>query len=875
MTVLTSSVRLARHLRWRVGIDRKQAGPAAWQTPDIIELPKWLKRCWEQSLVTNGAAGQRVLLNSGQFRHVARGIIDELAGNHPLGGGVERLVCEARAITGHWQIGVHDLRRVAASPDTEFFATWAERFVATCRERNWVDEAGLTELVLPELGQGLMPGGSRIVLAGFQYPTALEARLFARLDELGLLAGSIEPPRAESTKRIRIECDDPASELRAAAQWARARVEAKSDHLIGIVVPGLARVAATYRRSFLDAFDPRWREREGTRYPISVVDATKLADTELGRTALLLLRVPGGKLDYREVGRLLRSPYVGGWDGEAAERARFDLRLREDCLQQVDLRTLRKRHCTSEEPGPKSFLDIIEALLRPMEQMSGRHDPGSWVEFYKTLLQSAQFCRGRALSQHDKDNLEAWGRSIERFASLGEVTGRINYRRALNLLSDTASQHTLNLNERDDGVHILAPGEATGLRFDGLWLGGMTSAAWPGEPGPSPLIPLSLQRARAIPEAVPKLYRQRALSGLRALFIAAPECVASCPSHDGEEALVSSPQISGFDVATLADIGIELPEKTYRESFLYDGGLSQVEDPPPLVGHAEKIRGGSRLLNLQSVCPARAFFELRLGAAEMVKPPFALDAATRGKIAHDAAEYFYAAFLNHGGPLVASQTALEEKAGAAIERALARHLPPMHPLIDTLRNTERVRLERLLRNLVERDRKRGAVNLVELEDRHQIEVGGLELTVQFDRVDASGEGARLVIDYKTGSKFGAAKWIGERPLEMQLPLYAAYGNCDGIALYWLHARELSITGMGTDDWGINAGTGHGRKSFKVLDADEWQQQLMAWRASCEQLITEFRAGDCRIDLLSDTLAAGEYAMVTRRWALDPSDEEPG
>lgn len=879
ITVLTPGGRLARHLRWRAGCEARQGGATAWPTADIVTLSQWWERLWERSLVTGGAAGRRMLLDAGQFRHVSCGIIDELSAHHGSGSGVERLVRDARSIAGNWQIGAHDLRAAASGPDTAFFAAWAERFSAVCHERDWVDAPGLTELLLPELAEGLRPVPRSIVLAGFDYPTVAQQRLINCLTDAGALAGRIAGPCGDSIDGLRICCAEPAAERRLAARWARSRFDTRPGELIGVVVPGLSRSAGAWRRSFLDAFDPAWRERDGMQFPVSVADGARLADAEIVRSALLLLRVPEGRLDYRELGRLLRSPYLGGADVEADERARLDLRLRADGLQHVNLQTLSKRFGAAGRPGaadgnrsgPLIFFRIIDELLAMRDDVRRRRDPGNWAASFEIVLRAAQFCRVRKLSRRDETVLEDWRRAIERFAALGVVTGPVGYRRALALLRETVHDQPLHRAGRDDGVQIMTPAEAVGMRFDALWLCGMTSAAWPGEPRPSPLIPLALQRARQIPEALPDRYRERALFEMRSLFAGAGERVASFAAHDGEESLVPSPQILSLTEAVPSTLGIDVDtDDPGGIGWSPNACTTEVPDPAPPLGATETAGGGSRLVNLQSECPARAFFELRLGAQELVTPPFALDAATRGKLMHDAADHLYAAFLSKGGPLSAAASDLDSAIEAAITRSLARHISPSHPLADTLCVTERARLGRMLGALIERDRQRGPVATVELENRHRVAIGGLEMILRFDRVDRSGEGARLVIDYKTGAFFSATKWFGERPLDMQLPLYAAVGDADGIALYWLHAKKLRITGIGVEDWGIRNGLPKNDKGFRVVAPDAWQQQVADWRAICERLVDEFRQGDCRVDVANDDRAIGEYAMLTRRWALGPA-----
>ena len=192
----------------------------------------------------------------------------------------------------------------------------------------------------------------------------------------------------------------------------------------------------------------------------------------------------------------------------------------------------------------------------------------------------------------------------------------------------------------------------------------------------------------------------------------------------------------------------------------------------------------------------------------------------------------------------------------------------MHPLAETLRVTEVPRLERLLRNLIDFDRARGAVNIVDIENKQKIVVGDVGLTVRFDRVDADTAKGQLVVDYKTGVKFSANKWLGERPIEMQMPLYAAYGKFDGIALYWMHSSGLSVTGISDRDWGIGRS-----RSFRSLSREDWCDQVTTWRSICEHLIAEYRGGDCRIDVENDGSAAGEYAMLTRRWTLRADTEQ--
>jgi ATP-dependent helicase/nuclease subunit B len=500
----------------------------------------------------------------------------------------------------------------------------------------------------------------------------------------------------------------------------------------------------------------------------------------------------------------------------------------------------------------------------------GVHEPAEWAKVIEQLLTAAGFCRGRALPRRDDLILGQWERLLENFISMGEVTGKIGFRRAITLISAAAREQPYGENGRDDGVHLVTPAEARGFDFDAVWVCGMTSVAWPGDFRPSALIPMGLQRDRGIPEAVPDLFRARSLEQLRSLLADSPQSIASWSAQEGEETLLPSPLIAHLTPLQPVQLGIgQVSGKGPSPSGSLPGTLIAVEnDDPPPVTSDEKIRGGSRLLTLQSVCPARAFFELRMGAKEMPIPPFALDALTRGSLVHDAAEFLYTELGDE--PTSAANDTVDTAIEAAILRALDRRVPPMHPLAEILRKTEKPRLENLLRNLLDFDRARGTIKILNVENKQKIDINGVELTVRFDRVDAD-DGVRLVIDYKTGGKYSANKWFGERPLEMQMPLYAAFGEFNGIVLYWMHASGLSVTGISDRDWGIGRS-----RSFQTLSPDDWHQRIATWRATCERLIAEFKDGDGRIDVCNDGPATGDYAMLTRRWMLraDTGQDSP-
>ena len=870
--MLAATSRLAAHLRWRHGLQQKRCGLGAWRAPTILSFGQWLESLWEESLVRGGDAGRLQLLSRSQFQHAVSHAADTLQTREPVapGAGARRLLGDAWIQCRDWRIGSGDLRAAATNSDTRYFAEWAEHFETLCRERRWVDSASLPSPLLPEFADGRLPLAGPFLLADDVRLAPNQRRLIARLDELGLIAGRLDPaPSAGDSRACRIDAPDPEHERDWAARWARARLEASPDACIGIVVPDLERRAREFRRSFLDTFDAGWRDRDGASFPVSLDDGSRLADAGLVRAALLLLRIPDRRMDFRDLGELLRSPYLGGGVDEAPARARLDLAIRERGSQFVDLPALCRRDAPED---PAGFLAAVRRMVRAAEQLRGSREPAAWIGPIEHLLKEGEFGRGRALGVGDERILDAWNRLLERFATLGEVVGAISFRRARGLLAEMARDQRTRTAARADGVQIVAPREADGYRFDAVWIAGMTSESWPPVARPSMLIPASLQRDRGIPAALPDVFRRDSLMLLDRLIDGAPECVVSWAGRSGEEERAATPRILRLPAADPARLGVTDANSSYREIIRRCVTTERIDDHPPPVQPDETIAGGTRLINLQSACPARAFFEMRLGAQELRTPPYGLDAAARGSLLHDAAEQCYRELQDAGWPDELPQQTLDGIREAAVEHTLRRHLSASHPLADTLRINEHRRLSRLLDRLLERDRHRKAFRIVELEGSHEVAIAGVDLLVRFDRVDVDEAGRRLVIDYKTGVPFGIGRWLGKRPLDLQLPLYAAYGNADGIALFWVHAERLRINGLGTTDFGVLPAR---QMPKPVMDVDAWGAQVQRWREILTGLVQEILRGDARIDLEHDRFAAGQFAMLTRRWEAEQLGDGDG
>src|SRR5207249_1119255 len=177
----------------------------------------------------------------------------------------------------------------------------------------------------------------------------------------------------------------------------------------------------------------------------------------------------------------------------------------------------------------------------------------------------------------------------------------------------------------------------------------------------------------------------------------------------------------------------------------------------------------------------------RLAAQELEEPAPGLDARQRGALLHDLMKYLWGSLKN--------SKALEKDLEPAIASAAAAAVKE-NGLEGRFAELERERLARLAREWLEIEKARAPFEVAALEERRTLNVAGLELSGRIDRMDRLEKGGHALIDYKTGQATRNA-WLGERPDDPQLPLYAvsAPERIDAVAFARLNPGEMAFRGF--------------------------------------------------------------------------------
>jgi probable DNA repair protein len=371
--------------------------------------------------------------------------------------------------------------------------------------------------------------------------------------------------------------------------------------------------------------------------------------------------------------------------------------------------------------------------------------------------------------------------------------------------------------------------EASGLRFDHLWVLGLHDEDVPPPAQPNPFLPLALQRDHGLPHSSAQReleYYRKLLSRLSA---SALEVVFTYPQWEGDQPRTPSPLIR-VDTPCESE---PLPRR-WLDLIRASAASEALEDrvAPELPTGGEQ-RGGTGMLKDMAACPFRAFAQQRLGARELEDADLGLNAREKGSGVHKVLELIWAELKTQESLLALGAEQLQDLIASNIERALE----------DNGRlgaRLERRRLQRLLTDWFEIEKQRPPFRVLEREQEKNFDIAGLRIKTRIDRVDELPDGRRVIIDYKTGD-VKSHVWSGDRLAEPQVPLYCIRPQPPIAAAAFAQIRTGDLQLKGVSDNG---------ELGKIKSMDKFPpmpELIEEWRQSLQKLGHAFRAGVADVD----------------------------
>lgn len=871
--VITANNRLRNHLLRAYGQHQRQQGIKVWKTPDIFTLSQWLQQAWqvlqdkqlESTAAIIASGDQRVWL----WEKVIADAPDlELLLAEPLAQSADTALTQLeRWCLEDDQLNPEKVDAFTLSANSQSFYQWLQLFRSAMAERGWITRESAWQRIA-DAWQEHLPVQPVVHLLGFDALLPLESRI---LNAAATTQHTVELPLPQGECQ-RTTVVNEEQEILAAALWSRDILLAAPDASIGIIVPNLGQIRDKMERIFGEVFEPLAGLPEQPRRtaPFNFSAGTPLASTPLIHCALNLLGLNRSQQELEPLCDLLLSPFFGNSDSERLFRGSLVQRLRDSgqfFISSSDLRYHATRLCEQWQqrglPDESSGIRLLNALNQFYENR--RHQPArgsalQWSQWFADQLAQLGWPGERRPDSQEYQQLNQWYRLLEQFATLdSNHTGQnelLSAQQALTRLFRQASKTPFQAQTPDSPIQILGALEGDGLHFDYCWMTGLHHRQWPPAPAPNPFLPISMQRELQMPHASAEREFQYASRLTRHYRQCAKTIIFSSPAHDDIGELRTSALIEEIpQVAIEQLIGNASSSATaFNRQQLQGSAQLQLHDSrfgPPL-GSDELVRGGSSLLRLQAACPFHAFAQLRLGARWPEPPVIGFSAMERGTLLHDALAFIWKEIGDSNRLQEIEAEQLTQQINTAVSTAM-QPLKQRRNIGDRYAALEQQRLVKLIGAWLEDEKERPPFRVVAIEESRTVTFAGLMLNLRIDRIDELGAGQRLVIDYKTGSS-KVSSWLGDRPDEPQLPLYAISNNeaVDAIAFAQLNAKGRGWAGLGIEAL---------QHPGIAPPAQSWPETLQLWQSALTHLAEEFKQGDARVEFKN--IDADRYSEALR------------
>lgn len=839
--VITSNRRLARQVTQRYADWKVRGGARAWTTPRVLAYDDWLEEGWQ--LAFEHRPGVPRLLTDDQELQVWEQIIRQRGGasDSPVLlqiPGAARTARQAWRLIHDWDLDWRRLRQ-HKSADTEVFLAWADALRRRLNDERWLTRAELQGRLLDRGNAWLRCGRRPVWWMGFDNLSTARQRIIGVLQDRGQRHSRYRNAGVENAEVSTIRCADAEDQWHRVARWARSTLMAGPDAQLGVVCPDLQGRRDLIEDILEDVLHPglAWRTDAPRAFHLSL--GRPLSEYPVIGAALDVLRWTAPRVPFEVVSRTLRSPCLGGGDAELAARTRFELMLRDRQQESFSLSHL------ASLAGRREDLQGLDGLLKVARDLRAPRDadPATWAAFVGDWLHAFGWPGDRPLDSREFQTLSAWREQLARFAGLGAVRSRWSLDDVIKQLSSMSASRTLQFHDDQAPLQIMGAVEAAGLWFDELWLADMSDAVWPPPARPDAFIPVSLQKECGMPDASAQavLERTRAcsedfLAGARRIRISFAQA-----GEDGAPAALS-PIFSGFHAGE-RDGTDHYPG---RVAQLARGGaaVELVDDRQAPGIEGDHLGGGVSLVADQARCPFRALAHHRLRARGLREIEPGLSAMERGRLVHEAARILWNRLTDQdtlnavGGE---DDRELRPLVDECVAGALGRQFADSS-FQSRLLEIERGRLTGLLLEWLALERRREKFRVSGTEVETRIVLGGAEFRLRVDRIDELENGARLIIDYKTGQAASVKDWMDPRMEEPQLPMYALAGdrNIAALALAVLKPGECELRGVAED----------GLSSLVPVDAlgfDSMARLRAWWAQALGDLVTEHREGVARVD----------------------------
>jgi len=491
--------------------------------------------------------------------------------------------------------------------------------------------------------------------------------------------------------------------------------------------------------------------------------------------------------------------------------------------------------------------DEIPYLKTHLNQIYASHhewrikrNPSGWIKAFDMYLKNIQSSLLNPKDAFEESIYEVWNKTNETIASLDNLMGEISIQEMLDVLQyylkKTTHQHQHQGNFKID---ILGFHESVYEKYDATWIMNLNEHHWPIPHQYNPFIPIKIQHDRHI-----STHEKRHLNASKILdkFIhTSPFVTLSYAKKMGEEEIFPSPTLYSFVSSKL----LEDTNFKYKKNKLNHEFIEYIEDNTSNKIEVQKtVKSGIKLLEAQSICPAWAFYEFRLGAKRIEdEDEENLTTRLRGNLFHKTLEEFWTEYKSSSLVSALNEKELSKKIQEITHKNISIERKNYPRILSEFFNIEEMRLISYLEKWIHHELKRGDFEVKETEKNIPIHLGCLNFNIKIDRIDEVNQN-NIVIDYKSGTTKTLNEWFLNAYGELQMPFYALFASnkpIDAIAIGVINAAKPQWIGIGRDKDLLQ-----GIKDSTATQYQSWDDLIGFWRCRIDDAIKSYESGNAAV-----------------------------
>jgi ATP-dependent helicase/nuclease subunit B len=825
--ILAPNAELAAALYDAVERMHLAAGHTLWPTPRIRDFGSWARECHAVRQLADASLPR--VLSDVEERELWRTVILESPAGPDLlePSGAASSARSARRALIEYAIPTAALMDDAAEESLALL-DWNRRFEKRCTELRCVAADQLIQEVALDSHS----------VAWLESPIwrPLARR---RLEMSGAEVLPALSPGAPAQPR-RLQAGSAAEELAAIAEHARAGLQCSDEYRAWICIPDLNLRRAAVADAFDAALAPQRFLLTGgdAAAAYAIAGGTPLADHPPVRAALDALAAAQGSVSFEKFSALLRTPEIQESPADAGAAAAVDLALRRrgpDAATLPKWLALADRLTREKSLTSASALRRLHGFVQSLGTARGSQRMSRWVCVWIDAFESGPWALRARWSSGEFQAAERFRELLAALATADEVFGTLSVGSAGRVLARAARDTAFQAQTGIPPVWISGQIMDPWLTYDAIWMAACSDLRWPPPVDPIPLLPVRLQREYGVIAASAEHQLKFAEDLQERWLRRAPLAVFSCSDAEDGRPTAMSPLVpaAGAEPAHEAVVHPHWRAQAERAPSLEE----LIDERAPSFAGTERTHGVGTL-RAQSRCAFRGFAETRLSAESLEKPTPGFSRRERGELLHHALEHIWSDL--HSSVRLAA-LAPDDRAAvirAGVNFALTRQCVARDPGV-RWQQREVPRLSALIDKWLTIEGWREPFEVERLEQQSETaHHGGLEFAVRIDRIDRLADGARVIIDYKTG--VATPDWRGDRPDNPQLPIYAllhpealvavAYGKVNAAKCDFVAESERR---------GIFKAN---RPPAKLEGMPDFAALVALWGRRIEKIAAEFAAG---------------------------------